>query len=123
MLPLVLGLVGGVVAVLLIVIKSSLDQASSRREFGDDPVQRRLAGHVDAYTYSTQDDDAYAAFAEAVRREFEVLGVASKERVQRRLMHAAGLNYEQVKQGLKKKPTPAQTTGAARALIRISEEL
>ena len=111
------------VAVAVLVIKSSFDQASARKEFGDDPVQKRLAGRVDAYTYSTQDDDAYAAFVDAVRREFEVLGVASKERVQRRLMHAAGLNYEQIKQGLKKKPTPAQTKGTARALIRISEEL
>lgn len=103
--------------------KARFDKARSDKEFAGDPVQARLGGHIETYLYSTQDDDAYKALAEGVRGEFEVLGIVSPERTWARLMHAAGLNHEHVKRGLRKKPTPKQTMGAATALTQLSKEL
>jgi predicted Rdx family selenoprotein len=106
-----------------LIAKGIFNKAISRREFANDPVQARLAAHIEAYLYSVQDDDAYRALSEGVRGEFEVLGVASRERVWLRLMHAAGLNHEQVKRGLRDKLMPKQTLGAAKALNQLSEDL
>ena len=118
-----LGLALGLAIGVGLIGKGMINKAISRREFANDPVQARLAAHIEAYLYSVQDDDAYRALGEGVRGEFEVLGVASRERVWLRLMHAAGLNHEQVKRGLRKKPTPKQTMGAAQALNQLSENL
>ena len=106
-----------------LIVKGMFSKAISRREFENDPVQARLAAHIEAYLYSVQDDAAYRALSEGVRGEFAAMGVASRERVWLRLMHAAGLNQEQVKRGLRDKPTPKQTLGAANALNQLSEDL
>ena len=106
-----------------LIAKGLFNRTMSRREFANDPLQARLAAHIDAYLYSVQDDYAYRALSEGVRGEFEVIGVASTERVWFRLMHAAGLNHEQVKRGLRDKPTSKQAMGVATALTQVSEEL
>lgn len=117
-------LAGVAVAIAVAVIAfSSIQQREAHKEFGDDdPVQRRLGDVVETYLYSAQDAAAYDAFAEDVRREFETFGVASPERLRFRLMHAAELNRVRVKSGLRKKPTPSQTMGAARAIAQLLEE-
>ena len=97
--------------------------ANDRKEFAGDPLQQRLATHVEAYAHSRQDDAAYTIFAEAVRREFDTIGVASKERVLQRLMHAGTLVTDNHNRGLRQKPTPSQTRRTAEAMIRISEDL
>ena len=119
----VVGLALGLAVGAGLIAKGLFNRAISRREFANDPVQGRLAEHIEAYLYSVQDDEAYRALTDGVRGEFEVLGVASKERVWLRLMHAAGLNHEKVKRGLRNKPTPKQTIGAAQALNQLSENL
>ncbi|MDP2763832.1 MAG: hypothetical protein Q8O54_03230 [Brevundimonas sp.] len=106
-----------------LIAKGLFNRTMSRREFANDPVQARLAAHIEAYLYSGQDDDAYRALVKGVRGEFEVISVASTERVWFRLMHAAGLNHEQVKRGLRDKPTSKQAKGVANALTQLLEEL
>ena len=57
----------------------SCQQRAAQKEFGDDnPAQIRLSHIVEAYIRSAQDPAAYQVFSEAVRREFEVIGVASE---------------------------------------------
>ena len=102
---------------------ASLQQRAAQKEFGDDnPAQNRLSHILETYIRSAQDAAAYQAFSEAVRREFEVIGVASQARVYHRLMHASGPAVTRIKQG-GKKPAPAKVRGTAEAIIRLSEEI
>lgn len=116
---------GGValVAAVGLFIFTTLQTRASQKEFGDNnPVQNRLSHIVEAYLRSAQDEAAYRTFAEAVRREFEVIGVASPERVRQRLMHASGPAVTRIKKG-GKKPASSRVRGAAEAIIRVSEEI
>lgn len=100
-----------------------LQTRASQKEFGDNnPAQNRLSHIVEAHLRSAQDEAAYRTFSEAVRREFEVIGVASPERVRQRLMHASGPAVARIKQG-GRKPAPAKVRGTAEAIIRLSEEI
>lgn len=101
----------------------AIQQRTAQKEFGDDnPAQNRLSHILETYIRSPQDAAAYQAFSQAVRREFEVIGVASQARVRHRLMHASGISMARIKRG-GKKPTAAQVRGAAEAIIRLSEEI
>ena len=96
---------------------------ASQKEFGDDnPAQNRLSHIVEAHLRSAQDEPAYRTFSEAVRREFEVIGVASQARVYHRLMHASGISMARIKRG-GGKPSSSQVKGAVEAIIRLSEEI
>lgn len=125
MTPLVIGAAAGMALTLGWIAYLRIQQAGAKKEFAADPFQRRLADHIDTFTYSSQDEAAYQAMKTAVGLEFTSagVGIASPERLQRRLLHAAGLNHQHIKSGLKKKPSPQQTIGAAKALIRLSEDL
>lgn len=101
----------------------NLQARASQKEFGDNnPVQNRLSHIVEAFLRSAQDEAAYRTFAEAVRREFEVIGVASPERVRQRLMHASGPAVTRIKKS-GKRPASSKVRGAAEAIIRLSEEI
>ena len=102
---------------------ASLQQRAAQKEFGDDnPAQKRLSHILETYIRSAQDAAAYQAFSEAVRREFEVIGVASQARVYHRLMHASGISMARIKRG-GGKPSSSQVKGAVEAIIRLSEEI
>lgn len=110
-------------AVIGMVVFIILQTRALRKEFGhSDPVQNRLSHILEAHLRSAQDEAAYNAFSDAVRREFEVIGVASRERLRQRLMHASESAIARFKQGGSRSAS-AKVRGTVEAIIRLSEEI